>query len=106
MFSNDGRVPARYRGVRATFARVATTAGLKDVRLHDLRRTVMTMAAASGVSAHVLRDLLEHKTAEMADRYIVALSSPVRDARERVASEIASIMAGDTAEIVTLRRDD
>ena len=35
------------------FAEAATAAGLADVRLHDLRRTVMTAAAAAGVGTHM-----------------------------------------------------
>lgn len=93
-----------YRTVRQHFARVATLAGLEDVRLHDLRRTVMTRAAAAGVGTHVLRDLLGHRTTMMADRYIRNLGSPVRDARERVGAEMAAIMAGKSGEVVPMER--
>ena len=51
---------------------------MTDVRLHDLRRTVMTSAAAAGVGTYVLRDLLGHKTTTMADRYVRAVGNPVR----------------------------
>ena len=73
---------------------LAAAAGLADVRLHDLRRTVMVMtrAAAAGVSTHVLRDLLGHKTTAMADRYIRAVGDPVRAAREQVGAEMAALM--------------
>ncbi|MCY4212488.1 MAG: hypothetical protein OXF68_02560 [Gammaproteobacteria bacterium] len=67
----------------------------------DLRRTVMTYAAASGVSAYVLRDLLGHKTAQIADRYIRAVSSPVREARERIGGQMAAQMAGKPPAEVT-----
>ena len=50
------------RTVQKHFVEIATAAGIEDARLHDLRRTVMTRAAASGVGTHVLRDLLGHKT--------------------------------------------
>ena len=53
----------------------------------------MTRAAAAGVGTHVLRDLLGHKTTAMADRYVRAVGSPVRDAREAVAAEMARAMA-------------
>ena len=73
---------------------IAAAAGIENVRLHDLRRTVMTRAAASGVGTHVLRDLLGHKTTEMADRYIRAVGNPVREAREQVGVEMATMMDG------------
>ena len=101
-FTNNGRAPATYKRVRETFARVAAAGGLDDVRLHDLRRTVMTQAALSGAGAHVLRDLLGHRDTTMADRYIRALSNPVRDTRERVAGTMAAMMAGKAGEVVPL----
>ena len=103
-FSNTaGRAPATYKRVRETFARVASAAGLEDVRLHDLRRTVMTRAALAGVGAHVLRDLLGHRDTAVADRYIRTLGDPVREARERVGGEIAAMMAGKGADVVPMR---
>ena len=103
-FTNNGTSPATYKRVRETFARVAEAAGLQDVRLHDLRRTVMTRAAMAGVGTHVLRDLLGHKTTAMADRYVRAVGSPVRDARERVGAEMAAMMAGKAGEVMPMER--
>ena len=98
--------PVTYRTVRTYFARVASDAGLSDVRLHDLRRTVMTTAAATGVGTHVLRDLLGHKTTAMADRYIRAVGNPVRDAREQVGAAMAAMMdtTKPAGEVVSMRR--
>ena len=104
-FTNNGKAPATYKRVRETFARVAAEAGLEDVRLHDLRRTLMTNAALSGAGAHVLRDLLGHRDTTMADRYIRALSNPVRDTREQVSNTIAAMMDGKAGKVVPLRRD-
>ena len=74
------------------------------MRLHDLRRTVMTNAAAAGVGTYILRDLLGHKTTTMADRYVRAVGNPVRDAREQVAGQMAAMMEGrGAAEVVPLR---
>ena len=74
------------------------------MRLHDLRRTVMTNAAMAGVGTHVLRDLLGHRTTAMADRYVRAIGNPVRDARERVGAEMAAMMAGKAGEVVPMER--
>ena len=78
VFAVDARGPLTYRTVRTHFAVAARLAGLTDVRLHDLRRTVMTNAAAAGVGPHVLRDLLGHKTTAMADRYVREVGSAGR----------------------------
>ena len=92
-----GRGPLGYSHCRKVFADIVKAAGLYDVRLHDLRRTVMTQAAMAGVGTHVLRDLLGHKTTTMADRYIRAIGNPVREAREQVGATIAAMMEGKPA---------
>ena len=98
-----GRSGITYKTVRGVFTRAGKVAGLDDVRLHDLRRTVMTSAAAAGVGTHILRDLLGHRTTQMADRYVRHAGNPVRDAREQVGAAMAAIMDGESAEVVTLR---
>ena len=93
VFTTRGEVAIAYKTVRRHFAAMAKAAGLHDVRLHDLRRTVMTRAAASGIGTHVLRDLLGHKSAVVADRYIRALGDPVRTARQAISAEMAAMMS-------------
>ncbi len=105
VFTVGRDAPVTYRHARTVFADAAKAAGLSDVRLHDLRRTVMTRAAASGIGVYVLRDLLGHKTTAMADRYIRALSDPVREARQRVGDEVAAMMEGKSAEVVPIRNE-
>ena len=94
-FTTGRPAPITYRTAHVRFRQAAEAAGLPDVRLHDLRRTVMTAAAASGIGTHVLRDLLGHRTTAMVDRYIRAVGNPVRDAREQVGSAMAAWMAGN-----------
>ena len=97
VFAVDARGPLTYRTVRTHFAAAARLAGLSDVRLHDLRRTVMTNAAAAGVGPHVLRDLLGHKTTAAADRYVREVGSPVADARRAIGAAMAAAMVGGAA---------
>ena len=97
VFAVDSRGALTYRTVRHHFGDAVKLAGLSDVRLHDLRRTFMTNAAAAGVGTHVLRDLLGHKSTAMADRYVRSVGSPVADAREAVGSAMAAAMAGEGA---------
>ena len=94
VFTYGGKVPCTYENVWFHFKQICAAAGIEGARLHDLRRTVMTLAAASGVGSHVLRDLLGHKTTAMADRYIRNVGNPVREARELVGAEIAKRMEG------------
>ena len=94
VFSTNALLPINYWTVRQAFVKVVKEAGLTDVRLHDLRRTFMTRAAESGIAPHTLRDLLGHKTAAMADRYIRRANVPVVDATEAVSGALAAMMNG------------
>ena len=100
-----GRSHVNYATVRGVFKRVTTRAGVADVRLHDLRRTIMTRAAAAGISAHILRDFLGHKTTAMADRYIRNAGMAVAEATERMGGEMVALMAGNPkADVVPIER--
>ena len=94
VFTTRSDVAITYRWVRKVFLMAAQRAGIEDVRIHDLRRGYMTNAAAAGVGAHVLRDLLGHKETRVADAYIRAVGDPVRQAREQVSGAVAAMMAG------------
>ena len=97
--------PVSYRSVQAAFSAIAGDAGLVDVRLHDLRRTVMTSAARAGLGSHVLRDLLGHKTTAMADRYVRHVGAAVHEAQERIGAAIAAQLQGEApAEVVPLEK--
>ena len=97
--------PVSYMSVHAAFAAIAGDAGLVDVRLHDLRRTVMTSAARAGLGSHVLRDLLGHRTTAMADRYVRHVGAAVHEAQERIGAAIAAQLQGEApAEVVPLEK--
>ena len=92
IFAYSASAPVTYDTVRRHFSEFAAQAGLKNVRLHDLRRTLITRVAASGASAFVIRDLLGHKTVEVALRYVQESGLEVRQAREHAARSVAAIM--------------
>ena len=103
-FTTGAPSSVTYKTVRGHFAAVCAEAGLADVRLHDLRRTVMTNAAAEGVGVYVLRDLLGHKTTAMADRYVRRAAAPVRDARDRMGERMALLLDGaPEAQVIPLK---
>ena len=86
--------------------RIRDNAGLNDARIHDLRHTVATMAAASGLNAFAVRDLLGHKTLAMANRYVKRVTDPLQEAADGVAGRVAAMMKPDskTAEFQPLRK--
>ena len=91
-----------YHTLRRHWKLVVTAAGIPDCRLHDLRRTVATTAAASGLSAFTLRDLLGHKTLAMSNRYVQA-GSALQEAQAATASRMAGMMGGKSADVVPLK---
>ena len=99
VFATDARGPLTYRTARTVFAEAARAADLADVRLHDLRRTVATGAAAAGVSAPILQQLLGHKTAQAANRYVRDLGASVADARKAIGAAMAAAMAGERSNV-------
>ena len=98
VFTYGRAAPVTYRTVRAHFADIVAKAGLADVRLHDLRRTLITAAAAAGESVFVVRGLLGHTTTTMAARYVQEAGLAVREARERAGNTVAQMMAGTRAD--------
>ncbi len=94
VFSIRRGVPTRYRHVRAVFAQAVEAAGLDDVRMHDLRRSLATRAAASGVSLPVLRDVLGHAQITMAARYARMADAAVAAAIETTGGGVAAALDG------------
>ena len=100
----NGRTAIGYKHTAAVFREIATAAGLEDVRLHDLRRTVATRAAASGLSVLELRALLGWKSTAMPARYVALAGEGIRDHRRRIGDEVAALLEGGEDKVVPLRR--
>ena len=98
--------PVTYQAARALFAEACERAGLADVRLHDLRRTVATSLAAAGINAYTLRDVLGHKTLATSNRYVQTAGDALTEATERAAEIASAAMAGKGSEVVPMARKD
>ena len=101
----NGRTAIGYSHTGAVFREVAAAAGLEGVRLHDLRRTVATRAAASGLSVLELRALLGWKTTAMPARYVALAGEGIRAHRRRIGDEVAAMLEGSRGEVVPMRRN-
>ena len=104
VFAGGRGAAVTYRTTRRVFAAACEAAGLADVRLHDLRRSVATNLAAAGMNAYTLRDVLGHATLAMSNRYVRAAGDALADAMERAASHAAAAMAGTGGEVVPMGR--
>ena len=93
-----------YKLVRRVFAEACERAGLADVRLHDLRRSVATNLAASGLGAFAIRDMLGHSSTAMANRYVRLAGDALTETAERAAAITAAAMAGKGGEVLPMGR--
>jgi integrase len=83
------------------WAIIRKTAGIPDVRLHDLRHTFASVLASSGLSLPIIGQLLGHTTAQTTLRYSHLLDDPLRAATERASAIITGKQA---AEPIPLKR--
>jgi integrase len=76
---------------------IRSRAGLDDARLHDLRHSFASVAAASGLSLPMIGTLLGHTQAATTHRYAHLAADPVRQANDRIGGRIAASLAGKAA---------
>lgn len=77
--------PLRQRTVKREFRRLLAAAGLRCIRLYDLRHTAATLAVAAGVSVKVISDQLGHASISFTlERYSHVLPSIQDEAAARV----------------------
>jgi integrase len=71
---------------------IRTTAGLEDVRLHDLRHAFASVAATSGMGLPIIGKMLGHSQMQTTHRYAHLAADPVKAAAATVAGKIADAM--------------
>jgi integrase len=75
--------------LQAVWARIRKTAGLEDVRIHDLRHSFASIGASTGDSMLIIGALLGHSSAKTTQRYTHLSDHPLKSAAERISDEIA-----------------
>jgi integrase len=83
-------------GIRKAWASVTKAAGLKGVRIHDLRHTFASYSAGAGASLPMIGTLLGQSQAATTQRYAHLAQDPVRDIANR-AGELIARAVGLTA---------
>jgi integrase len=74
--SKDGCV----REPRKPWQRVLERAGIANLRLHDLRRSVGSWLGASGTNSYTIARALGHQSVRSGEVYVRLAADPVRDA--------------------------
>jgi len=77
---------------------IRQSAGLDDVRLHDLRHAFASVAASSGMGLPIIGKMLGHSQPATTARYAHLASDPVKAAAAAVAGKIAAAMSGSGGE--------
>jgi integrase len=72
--------------------RIRKKAGLADVRIHDLRHSFASMAAASGMSLPIIGAMLGHSQPKTTAQYVHLIGAPMREATNIVSNNINEIM--------------
>ena len=83
---------------------VSRRAGLKGVRIHDLRHSHASVGASEGLSLPMIGAILGHTQSATTQRYAHLANDPLRRASDRIGASIAAAMGEPVqeAEIVSL----
>jgi len=85
IFVTQAGMPPTQRVVKREFRRLLAKAGIRPVRLYDLRHTAATLGIAAGVSVKVISDLLGHASISFTlERYSHVLPSIQDEAAAKV----------------------
>ena len=106
---NDYLFPGRRHGrplveLKMAWGRIRTDAGVPDVHIHDLRRTVGSWLAQAGNSLHLIGRVLNHSNPSTTAIYARFQNDTVRQALEDHGRRIAAIAGGQEAEVVEIRK--
>ncbi len=74
--------------------RIRTLADIEDVRIHDLRHSFASIAAAQGASLQLIGRLLGHATQQTTQRYAHLVTDQVRAANEDVGNRLGGLLGG------------
>ncbi|MHB1665240.1 MAG: tyrosine-type recombinase/integrase [bacterium] len=81
LFNDNGR---KLGDFRRSFKTACRNAGLKDMRIHDLRHVFASKMVMNGTSLYITGELLGHRTTQMTKRYSHLVPETLRKAVEDV----------------------
>ncbi|TLY37656.1 MAG: site-specific integrase [Nitrospirae bacterium] len=92
--------------LKRAWDRIRDEAGIPDVRIHDLRRTVGSWLAGSGESLPLIAKVLNHSSVSTTAIYARLNLEPVRHALERHASKLLSAGKSGPVAYLTARSSE
>jgi integrase len=91
-----------FDGVGHVWLRIRTAAKLDGVRLYDLRHTFASKGVNIGLGLPLIGGLLGHGLPTTTAKYAHLAADPTREAGERIATRLASGLAGTRATVTAL----
>lgn len=90
-----GSTPGNARsGIHHAWHRIRTAAGIQDVRLHDLRRTFVSVGSDLGLPDYFADAQVGHAAGTVTETYRRVGVNPLFDAVEAIGARIAGLLAG------------
>jgi len=78
-------------GLQRVWSKIRRTAGIEDVRLHDLRHTFASVGAANGLSLFIIGKALGHSNPATTQRYAHLANDPISQAVDQIADHIGAL---------------
>jgi integrase len=88
--------------LRKPWLRICKVARLKDVRIHDLRHSSMSIGVSGGASLLMIGKLLGHTKSSTTEKYSHLAADPVRAVNEAMGQQIAAMLKGHKGNVVRL----
>jgi integrase len=89
-----GKPGAALVNLKDPWGAIRESAGLSDVRIHDLRHSFASVGAAGGASLPIIGALLGHTQAQTTARYAHLADDPLQAAAASIGARIAAAMEG------------
>ena len=86
-------------GELSLWRKVRRQAGIKDVRLHNIRHIFASYAVSQGVPLPVVSRILGHAKERMTLRYAHLTDRETEAAAERIGNAIAAVLAGSSPSV-------
>ena len=93
-----GKAGQPLRNLQKPWGRIRHVAALEGVRIHDLRHSYASVAAAAGMSLPVIGKLLGHTKSITTERYAHLADDPLKAANEAIGAQLAKFAGTSTPE--------